>query len=69
MTIFDTNREEAWSPAMDFFTELFSRPRLRNDPRNRAVLAILNATNHKERREIGMQPPDFPRRPRELALR
>ena len=54
---------------MDFFTELFSRPRLRNDLRNRAVLAILNAMNHRERREIGTLPPDFPRRQRELALR
>lgn len=54
---------------MDFFTELFFRPRPRNDLRNRAALAILNAMNDKERREIGLPPPDFPRRPREFALR
>jgi hypothetical protein len=54
---------------MDFFTELFSRPRPRNDRRNRAVLAILNAMTHRDRREIGVPAPDFPRRARELALR
>jgi hypothetical protein len=54
---------------MDFFTELFSRPRPRNDLRNRAVLAILNVMSHKERHEITMPPPDLPRRARELALR
>lgn len=54
---------------MDLFTELFSRPRMKNDLRNRAVLAILNAMSHKERREIRVLPPDFPRKARELALR
>jgi hypothetical protein len=54
---------------MDFFIEFFSRPRPRNDPRNRGILAILDAMSHRERREIRMPPPDFPRRPRELALR
>ena len=32
-------------------------------------LAILNAMSPKERREIGVWPPDFPRKARELALR
>jgi hypothetical protein len=63
------NREESMGSAMDFFIELFSRPRPNNDPRNRGVLAILNAMSHRERREIRMPPPDFPRRARELALR
>jgi hypothetical protein len=52
---------------MDFFTEFFSRPRAKNDPRNRTVLAILNAMSHRERREIRMPPPDFPRKARESA--
>jgi len=52
---------------MDFFTELFSRRR--SDPRSRAVLAVLNAMSHKERRDLRVLPPDFPRRARELALR
>ena len=60
---------KAWGPAMDFFTELFSRSRHRADPRVSAALAILNAMSHRERREIRILPPDFPRRPRELALR
>jgi len=54
---------------MDFFTELFSRQRSKNDRRNRAALAILNAMSPRERREIGVWPPDFPRKARELALR
>jgi hypothetical protein len=52
---------------MDFFTEFFSRPQAKNDLRNRAVLAILNAMSARERREIRMPPPDFPRRARESA--
>ncbi|MGN6471675.1 MAG: hypothetical protein ACTHLC_19055 [Rhizobiaceae bacterium] len=52
---------------MDFFTELFSRRR--SDPRSRAALAVLNAMSHRERRELRVLPPDFPRRARELALR
>ncbi|WP_311028592.1 hypothetical protein [Mesorhizobium koreense] len=52
---------------MDFFTELFSRPRTKNDLRNRAVLAILNAMSAKERCEIRVPPPDFPRKARESA--
>jgi hypothetical protein len=52
---------------MDFFTELFSRPQTKNDLRNRAVLAILNAMSAKERREIRVPPPDFPRKARESA--
>jgi hypothetical protein len=52
---------------MDFFTELFSRPRTKNDLRNRAVLAILNAMSAKERREIRAPLPDFPRKARESA--
>ena len=52
---------------MDFFTELFSRSGRRADPRSSAALAILNAMNRRERRVIGMLPPDFPRRPREYA--
>jgi hypothetical protein len=52
---------------MDFFIELFSRPR--NDLRSRAFLAILNAMSDRERREIDVPPPDFPHKARELALR
>jgi hypothetical protein len=52
---------------MDFFTELFSRSRHRCDPRGRAALAILNAMSHRERGTIRILPPDFPRRPRQLA--
>jgi hypothetical protein len=52
---------------MDFFTEFFSRPQAKNDLRNRAILALLNAMSAKERREIGVPPPDFPRKARESA--
>ena len=52
---------------MDFFTDLFSRPRRRTDPRGRAALAILNAMSRKERSLIGILPPDFPRRPRQYV--
>jgi hypothetical protein len=52
---------------MDFFTEFFSRRQAKNDLRNRAVLAILNAMSAKERREIRVPPPDFPRKARESA--
>jgi hypothetical protein len=52
---------------MDFFTEFFSRQQAKNDLRNRAILALLNAMSAKERREIRVPPPDFPRKARESA--
>lgn len=54
---------------MGFFTELFSRPRPREDVRYRAALAILNAMSPAERADIGIKPADFPRIAREMALR
>jgi uncharacterized protein YjiS (DUF1127 family) len=54
---------------MGFFTELFSRPRPREDARYRAALAVLNAMNSAERADIGIKPADFPRIAREMAVR
>lgn len=54
---------------MGFFTELFSRPRPREEARYRAALALLNAMNSAERSDIGIKPADFPRIAREMALR
>ena len=54
---------------MGFFTELFSRPRPREDARYRAALAILHAMNAADRADIGVKPADFPRIAREMTLR
>jgi uncharacterized protein YjiS (DUF1127 family) len=54
---------------MGFFTELFSRPRPREDARYRAALAVLNAMNQADRSDIGIRPADFPRIAREMAMR
>jgi uncharacterized protein YjiS (DUF1127 family) len=53
---------------MDFFTELFARPRPQ-DVRYRAALAVLNAMTNSVRADIGVKPADFPRIAREMALR
>ncbi|MDN5927367.1 MAG: hypothetical protein L0I29_09865 [Hyphomicrobiales bacterium] len=52
---------------MDFFTDFFCLQQAKNDPRNRAVLAIINTMSAGERREIKAPPPDFPRKARESA--
>lgn len=54
---------------MGFFTELFSRPRPREDYRYRAALATLNAMTPMERADVGIKPADFPRIAREMATR
>jgi len=54
---------------MGFFTELFSRPRPREDARYRAALAVLNTMSSADRADIGIKPADFPRIAREMALR
>lgn len=54
---------------MRFFTELFSRPRPREDQRYRAALATLNAMSPAEWADIGIKPADFPRIAREMAVR
>jgi hypothetical protein len=46
---------------MGFFTELFSRPRPREQGRYSASLAVLNAITAAERNEIHIRPADFPR--------
>jgi hypothetical protein len=54
---------------MGFLTELFSRPRPREDIRYRAALAVLNAMNNADRADINVKPADFPRIAREMSLR
>jgi hypothetical protein len=54
---------------MGFLTELFSRPRPREDMRYRAALAVLNAMNNADRADINVKPADFPRIAREMSLR
>jgi hypothetical protein len=52
---------------MGFFTELFVRPRPREQARYSAALALLNAMSNADRADI--EPADFPRIAREMALR
>ncbi|HET9537893.1 MAG: hypothetical protein ABWY13_08675 [Mesorhizobium sp.] len=54
---------------MGFFTEMFVRPRPREDARYRAALALLNAMAGADRADIGIKPADFPRIAREMARR
>jgi hypothetical protein len=54
---------------MGFFTEMFARPRPREQARYRAALALLYAMNNADRADIGVKPPDFPRIAREPAMR
>jgi uncharacterized protein YjiS (DUF1127 family) len=55
--------------AMGFFTEMFARPRPREQDRYRAAFAILNAMSESDRFDIGIKPADFPRIAREMATR
>lgn len=52
---------------MGFYTELFSRPRPREEVRYRAGMAILNALSNGDRSDIGIKPVDFPRIARDMA--
>lgn len=54
---------------MGFFTEMFVRPRPREQDRMRAALAVLNAMSNSDRADIGVKPADFPRIAREMSLR
>jgi uncharacterized protein YjiS (DUF1127 family) len=54
---------------MGFFTEMFARPRPREQDRYRAAFAILNAMSESDRFDIGIKPADFPRIAREMATR
>lgn len=54
---------------MGFFTELFSRPRPREEARYRAALAVLHAMSNADRADINVRPADFPRIAREMAVR
>lgn len=54
---------------MGFFTELFARPRPKEQDRYRAALAVLNALSETDRIDIGIKPADFPRIAREMAER
>lgn len=54
---------------MGFLTELFARPRPREQDRFRAALAVLNATCETDRIDTGTRPADFPRICRETAAR
>ena len=54
---------------MGFFTELFVRPRPREQARYSAALALLNAMSNADRADIGIKPADFPRIAREMSMR
>lgn len=54
---------------MGFLTEMFSRPRPREQARYRAALALINAMNNADRIEAAAKPVDFPRIARAMALR
>lgn len=54
---------------MGFFTELFSRPRPKEQQRYKAALRILEAMSNADRSDIGVKPADFPRIAREMASR
>jgi uncharacterized protein YjiS (DUF1127 family) len=54
---------------MGFFTELFARPRPREQDGYRAALAVLNALSEADRIDIGINPADFPRVAREMTAR
>ncbi len=54
---------------MGFLTELFARPRPKEQDRFRAALAVLNAMSEADRIDIGIRPADFPRIAREMAAR
>ncbi len=54
---------------MGFYTELFSRPRPKEEGRHSAALALLNAMSNADRADIGIKPADFPRIAREMAMR
>ncbi len=54
---------------MGFFTELFARPRPREQQRYRAALALLDAMSNADRADIGIKPADFPHIAREMARR
>jgi uncharacterized protein YjiS (DUF1127 family) len=62
-------RTKRRSLIMGFYTEMFSRPRPREQARYRAALALLNAMSNADRADIGIKPADFPRVAREMALR
>lgn len=54
---------------MGFLTEMFSRPRPAENPRYRAMLALIHAMNNADRVEATVKPVDFPRMARSLAMR
>lgn len=54
---------------MGFYTELFSRPRPREDAGMRASIAVLNAVGNAARLDGAVRPADFPRLARDLGPR
>lgn len=54
---------------MGFFTEMFARPRPKEQERVRAALAVLKAPGEAGRIDVGIRPADFPRIAREMAAR
>jgi hypothetical protein len=54
---------------MGFFTELFARPRPKQEANYRAALGILHAMSSADRTDIGVKPADFPRIAREMSVR
>jgi uncharacterized protein YjiS (DUF1127 family) len=54
---------------MGFLTEMFCRPRPKEQARYRSALAVLHAMSNADRADIGVKPADFPRIAREMAMR
>ncbi len=54
---------------MEFFTELFARPRPTRDPYYRAALDLLTGMSGADLADIGIKPADFPRIARQMAER
>ena len=54
---------------MGFFTEMFARPRPKENIRYRAALALLHSMSNADRADIGIKPADFPRIARDMSIR
>lgn len=57
------------SLTVGFLTEMFSRPRPKEQARYRAALAVVHAMNNADRTEFVIKPVDYPRIAREMAMR
>jgi uncharacterized protein YjiS (DUF1127 family) len=67
--LYASREDQLESLTMGFLTEMFSRPRPKEQARYRAALAVLHAMSNADRSDIGIKPADFPRIAREMAVR